>query len=122
MDINEIFGNKIETLDDGSIRVTTPEGKVLMIDKDGGMRVNLQSINRVCLENIFDLQSYIIMREKDLTVHKIEFRDGGSAKIVYTSQGKLVEFSGNKIGQTLTKGSDITIRSFTAAQAQQKKP
>ena len=56
------------------------------------------------------------MREGELTVHKAEFHDGGSVKIAFTTQGKLVEFSGQKIDQTITKDGEIIIRSSAAAE------
>lgn len=117
MDITEAFGNKIEALEDGRIKITTPEGKTIIMGKDGQMQINLESISRVGFENIFDLKTHIIMRDGDLTVHQAEFHDGGKVKIAFTSQGKLVEFSANKIGQTITKDNEIVIRSHTAAEA-----
>ena len=116
MDEIEFHGNKIEQRADGSVKVTTPEGRTVVMDKDGNVQVNVETIRSVGIENIFDLKSHVIMREGDLTVHKLEFHDGGSVKIAYTTQGKLVEFSGNKIGQTITKEGAIVIRSFVAAE------
>lgn len=115
MDEIEFKGNKIEQLPDGSMKITTPDGRVIVMDQDGNIKVDLSSIQRVGFENIFDLKTYVIMREGDLTVHKAEFHDGGHVKIIYTAQGKLVEFSANKIGQTITKENEIIIRSHTAA-------
>ena len=116
MDEIEFKGNKIERLTDGGMKITTPEGKILVMDRDGNVRIDLRSIKRVGFENIFDIKTYVIMREGDLTVHKAEFHDGGHVKIVYTAQGKLIEFSSHKIGQTITKENEIIIRSHTAAE------
>ena len=113
----EAFGNKIETLKNGGIQITTPEGKVIVMNKDGNVQIDLQSISKVGFENILDLKSHVIMRDGDLTVHKAEFHDGGKVKLAFTSQGKLVEFSGEKFGQTINKENEIVIRSHTAANA-----
>ena len=116
MDEIEFNGNKIERRADGSVKVTTPEGNIFVMDKDGNVQANLETIKSVGLENIFDLKTHVIMCEGELTVHKIEFHDGGRVKLAYTTQGKLVEFSCNKIGQTITKEGAIIIRSFVAAE------
>lgn len=84
------------------------------------MQINLESIAKVGFENIVDLKSHVIMREGDLTVHQAEFLDGGKVKLAFTSKGKLVEFSGHKIGQTINKENEILIRSHTAAEASNK--
>ena len=116
MDEMEFNGNKIEWRADGSVQVTTPEGSIFVMDKDGKVQANLATIKSVGLENIFDLKSHVIMREGELTVHKIESHDGGRVKLAYTTQGKLVEFSCNKIGQTITKEGAIMIRTSAAAE------
>lgn len=115
MDEFNFNGHKIEELPDGGMRITTADGKKFLIDKNGNMQVNLETIKSVGFENIFDLKSHVIMREGDLTVHKADFIDGGHVKIAFTAQGKLVEFSAHKIGQTITKENEIMIRSGTAA-------
>lgn len=111
----EAYGHKIEWLPDGRVKVTTAEGRTLIMDKEGNIQVNLDIIKSVGIENLFDLKSHVIMREGDLTVHKIEYHDGGRVKLAFTTQGKLVEFSCHKIGQTITKEGAIMIRSSDAA-------
>jgi hypothetical protein len=115
MDDFEFNGNKIEELAGGVIRITTTDGRIFLLDNEGNMQINLETIKSVGFENIFDLKTHVIMREGDLTVHKAEFHDGGHVKIAFTRQGKLVEFSAHKIGQTITKENEIMIRSSTSA-------
>ncbi|MDQ2077932.1 hypothetical protein [Marinimicrobium sp. ABcell2] len=115
MDEIEFRGNKIEELPDGGVKITTADGRSFVMNKDGNMKIDLQSIKSVGFENIVDLKSHVIMRDGDLTVHKAEFHDGGRVTLAFTSQGKLVEFTGYKIGQTITKDNEIIIRSSTAA-------
>lgn len=115
MDEFEFNGNKIELRDDGSVKVTTPEGTVLIMDKDGNIKGNIETITRVGIENIFDVKTHTIMREGELTVHKMEFHDGGRVKLAYTTQGEMKEFTCTNTGQTITKEGAITIRSSTAA-------
>ena len=112
----EANGHKIEWRPDGSMKVTTSDGRVLVVDKDGNVQVNIETIKSVGLENIFDLKSHIILREGELTVHKIEFHDGGLVKLSFTDKGKLVEFSCHHVGQTITKEGEIIIRSYVAAE------
>ena len=115
MDEMETDGHKIEWRPDGSVKVTTSDGRVLVMDKDGNVQINLETIKSVGLENIFDLKSHVILREGELTVHKIEFHDGGWVKLAFTDKGKLTEFSCHHIGQTITKDGEIIIRSYVAA-------
>ena len=77
MDEIEFKGNKIEWRAGGSMKVTTPDGAIVVMDKDGNVHVDLETIKSVGFENIFDLKSHVIMREGELTVHKIEFHNGG---------------------------------------------
>jgi len=108
-------GNKIEMSPDGKIKVTTAAGQVINLDEQGNAFIDLSSIKAIGFENVVDLKSYVIMREGELTVHRVEFIDGGVVKIAYASDGKLVEFTGKEIGQTITKENEIVIRSSTAS-------
>lgn len=113
-----IFENdmaKFEEQPDGSVKITTKDGRIVVIDKDGNAQTDLSNIKNVGIESISDLESYTIMRDGDLTVHNGVYRDGGYFKIAYTSDGKLEEFSGKNIGQTITRDNEITLRSSTAA-------
>ena len=103
-------GNIIQKMDDGSTKITTPDGRSFLVDKDGNANINLPTIKKVTIDNIFDLKSHIIMRDGELTIHNIELLDGGSVKISFTAGGKLVEFTGKKIRQTITKQNDVIIK------------
>lgn len=106
-------GNIIQKLDDGSTKITTPDGKRFLVDKNGNANINLPTIKKVTVDNIFDLKSHIIMRDGELTIHNIELLDGGTVKISLTSSGELVEFSGKNIRQTITKDNDVIIKKIT---------
>ena len=120
MDTINAMGNKIEMAKDGSAKITTADGKVIAISKDGSANIDLKSISRIGFENILDLKSHTIMREGDLTVHQAVFHDGGRVKIAFTSDGKLVEFSGHNISSTFAKEGAIVLRSHSAAEALKK--
>ena len=109
-EVTDKNGNIIQKLDDGSTKITTPDGRSFLVDKNGNANINLPTIQKVTIDNIFDLKSHIIMRDGDLTLHNINFLDGGSVKISFTSDGKLVEFSGKKIRQTITKDNIVIIK------------
>ena len=106
-------GNIIQKLDDGSTKITTLDGRSFIVDKDGNANINLPTIKKVTIDNIFDLKSHIIMRDGELTMHNIELLDGGSVKISFTSGGELVEFTGKNIRQTITKENDVIIKKLT---------
>ena len=116
METTDANGNRIEPLPDGAMKMTTPDGRVFVFGKDGSVQINLGSIKRVGFENIFDLKSHVILRDGALTIHQAEFHDGGRVKIAFTADGKLVEFSGQQISQSITADNEIVIRSMTAAQ------
>ena len=107
-------GNTIEKLDDGSTRITTPDGRTFSVDKDGNTNVNLPTIQKVSIDNIIDLKSHIIMRDGNQTMHNIELLDGGTVKLVFTTDGQLVEFSGKGIRQSITKNNEVIIKSLSS--------
>ena len=96
----------------GATKNDSAVNRCVIIDNDGNTHVNLESISRVGIDNIFDLKSYTISRDGELTEHKIEINDGGIVKIVYTNRGKLEEFSGTRVGYTITKNDEIIIKQF----------
>lgn len=117
MDGIDFNGHKIEGRADGSSKIITKDGLIVEIEKDGKIQFNPDVIKSVGIENIFDLKSHVIKRKGELFIYKVEFNDGGHVKIVFTNSGKLKEFSGHNIGQTITKGSEIIIRSSSSAEA-----
>ena len=106
-------GNIIQKLDNGSTKITTPDGRSFLVDNDGNANINLPTIKKVTIDNIFDLKSHVIMRDGELTIHNIELLDGGSVKISFTSGGELVEFTGKNIRQTITKENDVIIKKLS---------
>ena len=80
------------------------------------LKPTLGRLKCIGLENILDLKSYVIVRRDELTVHKIEFNDGGSVKLAFTAQGKLVELSTKNTAQTFTTEGAIVIRARSAAE------
>ena len=106
-------GNIIQKMDDGSTKITTPDGRSFLVDKDGNANINLPTIKKVTIDNIFDLKSHVIMRDGELTIHNIELLDGGSVKISFTTSGELVEFTGKNIRQTITKENDVIIKKLS---------
>ena len=107
-------GNTIQKLDDGSTKITTPDGRTFLVDKDGNTNVNLPTIQKVSIDNIIDLKTHIIMRDGDMTIHNIELLDGGTVKLAFTKDGKLVEFSGKGIRQSITKNNEVIIKSLSS--------
>ena len=63
--------NKVQILDDGSVKIIQPNGNVLELDANGDPKINMPKIKKVGIDNIFDLNSYLIIRESDLNIHQI---------------------------------------------------
>lgn len=109
---NTEFG-KIINHPDGSTEVDTPYINARM-SPDGSVTTELKgTINAITLENIVHVQSYRIMRLNELTVHTIEFNDGGKVDLRYTDDGALVHFGGNRIGLQVSPEGVVTLRRFT---------
>ena len=109
-------GNTIQKLSDGSTKITTPDGRTFSVDKDGNTNVNLPTIKKVSIDNIIDLKSHIIMRDGNQTIHNIELIDGGTVKLAFTTNGKLIEFSAKGISQSITKNNEVIIKSISSQQ------
>lgn len=110
-------GNIIQKLDDGSTKIITPDGRQFLVDTDGNTNVNLPTLSKVGIDNIFDLKSHVIMRDGDLTVHTLEMLDGGNLKVAFTSSGELVEFSGKNISSSITKDNVVILKKMAGKPA-----
>jgi len=107
-------GNTVQKLDDGSTRVTMPDGRSFLVDKDGNTNINLPTIKKVSIDNLFDLKSHVIMRDGELTIHNIELLGAGTVKIAFTSDGQLIEFTGKNIRQVITQNNEVIIKSLAS--------
>jgi hypothetical protein len=111
MDEFEYEGSKIKLNNDGSAVVQVKTGTIITMDKDGQMHINLENIKSVGIQNVVDLKTHRVFREGDITMHNIEFQDGGTAKFGYNSTtGSLVEFSTVKCSLTITKDNEIMLK------------
>lgn len=112
MDEFEYEGSKFNLNDDGSAEVQVQTSTVITMDKDGNMHINLNNIKSIGIENITDLKTHRVFREGNMTMHQIEFYDGGSAKIGYTSTGQLVEFSTTRMSFSISKDNEIVLKKY----------
>ena len=65
-----------------------------------------ESISRIGLRNILDVISHVVMRSDDLTVHKIEMRNGGKVELSYAQDGQLKNFKTEKCAIQLTDSKE----------------
>ena len=72
MDEFEFNGNYIKRRDDGSFKVTTLEGAVPTMDKNGSTSASLHTIEGVGIENVFDAKTHTMARHGELTEHSIQ--------------------------------------------------
>jgi hypothetical protein len=114
MDEFEYEGSKFKFNKDGSAEVQVKTGTVITMDKDGKMQINLTNIKSVGIYNIIDLKTHRVFRDGDITMHQIEFHDGGTAKFGYTNTGKLVEFSTTRMTTTISKENEIMLKKYEA--------
>ena len=45
-------GNIIQKLDDGSTKITTPDGRSFLVDKNGNANINLPTIQKVSIDRL----------------------------------------------------------------------
>ncbi len=105
----EANGSKVTINDDGTMEIVNEAGASLKFDRDGNIQLDIENIEAIGIKSITEVISHRIMRDGAVTVHEIEFINGGSAKVAYTTEGKLKEFSCSKVGTTLTPESEIII-------------
>jgi hypothetical protein len=75
--------------------------------------VTLEQIRSIGLGNILEVRSHVILREGDLTVHRIEFLNGGTASLKYSSDGTLHQFEGHQISINIRDGRDVVLNALS---------
>ena len=83
---------KIVTRKDGSVE-TTSHGNKIKTNPDGSASVKMETITRIQLFNILELQSYNLSRDSEKIQHSFMFNDGSNGVIAYTPEGKILEIS-----------------------------
>ncbi|PJI40419.1 hypothetical protein [Ferrovibrio sp.] len=90
-----------------------PVTKITIDPTTGTPTVNLENLKKISIGNILDLKSYKMSVMDGRTMHTMEFKDGGTAEVTYSSTGKLEVFSVEQgyttIQNTAEHGAAITL-------------
>ena len=106
---HEVPGGTVTTHADGS---ATIEGEAIKIeiDEDGKPRLKmLKPIKKICIDNIIDINTHTIDRSERATSHHITLQSGGSVRVTYRNDGKLLEFSVDDAGLEIKPGGTLVI-------------
>jgi hypothetical protein len=108
----EVHETKFGTIiahDDGSASVDTDTVSA-EVDGEGHIRLSLKrDIARIALENVADIVSHSIERSDNSCAHFLEFRNGGTMRFAYRSDGKILEFSATKAAVSIDREGVVTI-------------
>lgn len=92
---------------DDDIHVTQV-GDTTAVTSTGKLQVEFDSIQKVSIYNIMRLETYTVSKTDDFIIHQMTFTHGGSAKLGYSTEGKIMEFSSHAIA-VLVEGDRITL-------------
>ena len=108
MQVIERNGNKITIFDDGRIEIIDRLGRKYEM-AENGIDMALGSIRRIALENIVDVKKYSLSTAEGLTIHDIEYNDGGRISFAFTDDGKIAKYSAKQTGMQITSENDVII-------------
>lgn len=107
MEPSERNGSKVIKNADGTITVVTKEGREIRTKPDGSMVVSLDRIKSVGIHNIIDIKSYSLVRHEGLTVHNIEYMDGGIVSFAFDSDGNVQNASAENVVARMSPDAQI---------------
>ncbi|HEV2045791.1 MAG TPA: hypothetical protein VGQ95_04260 [Chthoniobacterales bacterium] len=87
MTSGEFNGNKFTLNDDGTITIVMKDGRVIQRSPDGNVHSSVPNVKSVGIHNIVDIKTYSLVRHEGLTLHNIEFNDGGIVSFAFDSDG-----------------------------------
>jgi hypothetical protein len=93
---------------DQEMSVTETEGGT-HVEADGDVRVDLEKISKISIDNIVRVQRYDLSSTDDFIIHKIDFVNGGTAVLGYAKSGKLMRFKTSGIVIAIENGDHITL-------------
>jgi hypothetical protein len=89
--------------------MTEAEERPVEVHAVGNLTLEIDKISKVALDNITDLEGYVIVKESGLIIHKMTMRNGGQARISYTGTGRLMAFETQKLTVRVRNFTEITL-------------
>ncbi len=95
--------------DYSGITLTTQEGVVHHIKREGGIDVELPVVERMEIADLTQVESHLVNRVHETTSHVIHFIGGGIFTCVYDARGTMIEISMCRLRKSISPDGVITI-------------
>jgi hypothetical protein len=99
---------------DGSVTAKNKSARV-EFDPDGASKVHMEKITKVGLDNLVDVRSHSIKRDRTASSHHIILSGDGELRFSYRPNGRLLEFKALGLTINISKDGVITIGKSTKA-------
>lgn len=93
---------------DKPVSVTRGDGRTL-IRTEGNLRVKLDHIRKISIDNITRIKRYDLSNGDDFIIHTIQFVNGGSAVLGYSKAGKIMRFQAKGIRMRFLQGDHVVL-------------
>jgi hypothetical protein len=91
------------------LRIEREDGVSLTLGPDGGVSINLAQLKAVSIRNILDVKHYGMSVVDGITMHVIEFKNGGMFELTYDSVGTISNCGGNSLRTEITGGDTMIV-------------
>lgn len=108
------FGNVLAVVD-GEMRITRPDGSVMIINETGGVTIQNLMPKSVGIQDLSKVESYVVQEKAEGVVHRVDFVGGGHLEATYTQTGAFVKLSGNNIVQSINNDNEILVSQGNSA-------
>ncbi|WP_156383811.1 hypothetical protein [Methylobacterium sp. Leaf456] len=98
--------------EDGSVELQTTAGAI-SVDEFGTVKMKLDKIKSVVIGDLTEVLYHNIDSTEKVRSHHIRFANGGEVRLTYRLDGKLVEFTAERMDANITPEGIITLRSYT---------
>ena len=95
--------------DYSGITLTTQEGAVHHINREGGVNIELPVVARMEITDLTQVESHQVNRVHETTSHVIHFIGGGLFTCVYNASGTMIEVSARRLRKSISPDGVITI-------------
>ena len=78
----------------------------------GGMVATVNTIRKVGISNLCEIESHAIRRIANSTSHFVRFVGGGDLRFAFTDKGELLELSGHRISFNITQDGEVDVSPY----------
>ncbi len=95
--------------DYSGITLTTPEGAVHHLKREGGVDIEIPLVERMEIADLTQVKSHEINRVHEMISHVIHFVGGGIFTCMYDARGTMIEISAHRLRKSISPEGIITI-------------